>query len=945
MIDTTSTVAGGPNDQSADQNGFYEFTNLAPGCYKVSFVTPVGFTVSPRKQGGNPLLDSDGLISDDVTLAAGDRNATIDSGFYAPRALLGDEVWEDLNRNGLQDTGEPGIPNVSIRLTDNDGNSFTATTDVRGNYLFLNLVPGVVYTAQCVAPAGYVVTSPSNQTPQTEGNNNADASGGMGSYTLTSGEADVTVDCGLYRPASLGDYVWNDLNLNGLQDSGEPGIPGVTIKLVGNDGTSISTTTDGDGNYLFQNLIPGVSYSAQCMAPLGYLVTSPFDQTAQTEGDNNADASGNMGSYILASDEADVTIDCGLYIPSCEVAVEKTCAIVTPPQPEVLTCNDLKDVTALTMIWNGSDGVTLTTELGQVISDVNKGDVVYLNSPKDLTGNDFDVTISGADTGMSRFHISCSDDEMDGYEDCGLPEGDGKDNDSSLLNSFLFGGMTGEQGQFTCPQALPDPNEFPTELEQCSFTPAAEAASCDALKSVSQLTMVWDGADNVTMTTELGQVITDVDHGDVVVFEAPNSDTGNDFEVLLSSDSGGAIGTSIFHTSCSDDAMDGPEDCGTRQGNNKDDDSSLINDFLFGGMKGDNGEFGCPGTPSASAGTDVAYGIRVSNPNDEALMVRILDAKLGIEVTQTIPANSSYEKVTSPTYILPDGSDVFENTVVVTAETGSGALCQTSDSVIVKRLPPPPPPMSCSDIDPLTELSMVWNGEDGVTITTEMGEVFENLQNGNQITFMVDRGVANDYPIYLSYSDGTFGESQFHLSCSDDEMDGSDDCGKAQGNNKGDEPDLVNDWLLDGMTGETGSFACGLPNTGVAVPIPSVPGDDVIGAETLDLGDAKKAKWELTNNGSQDVFVTRVVVTWPFQHEMLKKFKLAGDFAKDVNDTTSPTAVPDDKAFESDPNKRKLKSGETKNLEIEFDKDYKEHTQSDYTITVEFDNGQTLYFP
>ena len=39
------------------------------------------------------------------------------------------------------------------------------------------------------------------------------------------------MDAGLYRPASLGDYVWEDLNGNGQQDNGEPGIDGVTVRL------------------------------------------------------------------------------------------------------------------------------------------------------------------------------------------------------------------------------------------------------------------------------------------------------------------------------------------------------------------------------------------------------------------------------------------------------------------------------------------------------------------------------------------------------------------------------------------------------------------------------------------------------------------------------------------------------------------------------------------
>jgi cytochrome c peroxidase len=119
-------------------------------------------------------------------------------------------------------------------------------------------------------------------------------------------------------------------------------------------------------------------------------------------------------------------------------------------------------------------------------------------------------------------------------------------------------------------------------------------------------------------------------------------------------------------------------------------------------------------------------------------------------------------------------------------------------------------------------------------------------------------------------------------------------------------------------------------------------GGIVIGAVTFDLGDEKKVKWNLVNTGTEDVFITRVLAMWPSQHGQLKKFKLEGDFAKNVFDATSPTDVPSDKAFENDPNKRKLKHNSAKKLEIEFTDNFKAHQPSDFAITVEFDNGETI---
>ena len=82
--------------------------------------------------------------------------------------------------------------------------------------------------------------------------------------------------------AQVGDYVWTDLNVNGLQDAGEPGRDGITVNLYrdvngngapepgGADGAAVSTTvTAGGGLYLFTGLAAGnyfVQFSAAVRA-------------------------------------------------------------------------------------------------------------------------------------------------------------------------------------------------------------------------------------------------------------------------------------------------------------------------------------------------------------------------------------------------------------------------------------------------------------------------------------------------------------------------------------------------------------------------------------------------------------------------------------------------------------------------------------------------------
>jgi hypothetical protein len=73
-------------------------------------------------------------------------------------AAVGGVVWNDLNRTGLQDAGDPGISRVTVKLYDANNNLVaTTTTDNNGHYLFTNLAAGQYYV-QFTLPAGYAFT-------------------------------------------------------------------------------------------------------------------------------------------------------------------------------------------------------------------------------------------------------------------------------------------------------------------------------------------------------------------------------------------------------------------------------------------------------------------------------------------------------------------------------------------------------------------------------------------------------------------------------------------------------------------------------------------------------------------------------------------------------------------------------------------------------------------
>jgi hypothetical protein len=122
-------------------------------------------------------------------------------------AALGDFVWRDDNMNGIQDVGEPGVSNVTVRLQDCLGNTLrTTNTGPSGFYLFGGLLPGS-YKVQFVLPANYVFTT-QNAGVDDAKDSDADPLTGMADCTvLTAGEVDLTHDAGLIRMAPCIDVV------------------------------------------------------------------------------------------------------------------------------------------------------------------------------------------------------------------------------------------------------------------------------------------------------------------------------------------------------------------------------------------------------------------------------------------------------------------------------------------------------------------------------------------------------------------------------------------------------------------------------------------------------------------------------------------------------------------------------------------------------------------
>ena len=287
-----------------DNDGFYQFPNLLQDeayngdgigpepTFTVTVETPVGYQPSPTDVNSNAddLQDSDdpdgvaaqpvkGITdvsaqpdpTDEPTSAAYDFGFVIDN---TPLAALGNYVWLDENADGRQDPGEPGIPNVTLILTDEAGGTTEQITGSDGGYLFPNL-PAGIYTVTLdtgTLPVGLAQTSNPVQ-PNGDGGNQTLPY----QVTLADGDENLTADFGfVWNPADvngddnngmIGDRVWLDGNGDGTQDPTEPGIEGVTVRLIdpgpddlfdtADDVTSATATTDDNGRYQFTNLPPG----------------------------------------------------------------------------------------------------------------------------------------------------------------------------------------------------------------------------------------------------------------------------------------------------------------------------------------------------------------------------------------------------------------------------------------------------------------------------------------------------------------------------------------------------------------------------------------------------------------------------------------------------------------------------------------------------------------
>ncbi|WP_344846142.1 SdrD B-like domain-containing protein [Celeribacter arenosi] len=487
-----------------DSNGDYSFGDLEAGTYGVKFTDDVsGLTLVDPNVGADDAIDSDAIdlggnmsqITGIVVIAGADTPDN-DAGVEDPgTASLGDTVWFDADKDGIQDADEAGVKGVAVTLSTADGTYVAdTTTDADGKYLFEGLDAGDYKVTFDASSTGYDFTS-QDVGGDDAADSDADATTGMtGTYTLAIGEENLTVDAGLVDPgtASVGDTVWFDANKNGVLDDGEEGVEGVLVTLATAGGTVIGTVaTDANGQYLFTGLDADdykITFDASATG-LDF-TTAGADADDATNNDSDAGVGGMTDVFTLDIGEAERDIDAGLVDPGTA---------------------SLGDT-----VWFDADGD------GQQDADEDGVEGVTVSLYEDgvfVTDTTTDADGKYLFENLDAGNYSVGFSEIDGFDFTSQDVGDDASDSDADTTTGLTGTYTLAIGEanLTVDAGLIDENDAPTPEPDAAMTCADEAKTVDVLANDSDpegtpltITMV-DGqaiTEGNSVTTSAGTIVT-----------------------------------------------------------------------------------------------------------------------------------------------------------------------------------------------------------------------------------------------------------------------------------------------------------------------------------------------------------------------------------------------------------------------------------------------------
>jgi len=185
----------------------------------------------------------------------------------SPNAISG-VVFEDVNVNGILDTGDPGIPNwwLQINGTFTNGTNYgpvNIKSDLGAFYSFSGLSSGV-FDLKIKNVPGWKNTTQSI----------------IDDLNFLSGSG-VTIDFGNYKLGRIIGLVYNDTNANSIKDFTDTPLPNWTVNLS-KDGNTITTTTDQNSQFTFTDVDSG-NYTLSVDLPSPYIASQPVDGTYDIE--------------------------------------------------------------------------------------------------------------------------------------------------------------------------------------------------------------------------------------------------------------------------------------------------------------------------------------------------------------------------------------------------------------------------------------------------------------------------------------------------------------------------------------------------------------------------------------------------------------------------------------------------------------------------------------
>jgi hypothetical protein len=354
-------------------SGIYSFS-IAPGTYRVRVVLPnINDQFSPRLAAGTTTANDSNFYPSGADFGFtpayvfSASTTSVDAGIIKYRTPtptrtptpinVGNFVWDDIDHDGRQDAGEPGIAGVTVQLWNSAKTQLidSDVTNANGIYTLVAPLPGN-YRVRVILPNINDQFSPMDEAGGDDGldsdiNPSGVNFGFTDIYAFASNLISITsIDAGIiiYRtptptrtptPVNIGNFVWHDLDGDGIQDAGEPGIPGVTLQ-VWNDILTImydETVSNASGNYTLQTPGPG-SFRVRALLPSSASSFSPDNVGANDNIDSDINDSGTYVGYtntiVIAANVISITsVDVGFdaYAPPSPTPTRT----YTPPAPDI----------------------------------------------------------------------------------------------------------------------------------------------------------------------------------------------------------------------------------------------------------------------------------------------------------------------------------------------------------------------------------------------------------------------------------------------------------------------------------------------------------------------------------------------------------------------------------------------------------------------------------